>query len=340
MPPVKKKNKKDPYGKKNKSKEQEIQIEVTNLRKYDNYVDSRNDFVGTVINAFDRHYPLSLRADDIWILLAYGFSRYMDEHAEEVREHFVSHEGKKILKVQVDHFTVGGMSPEDWERDVFPDFSRQIRENVGEETHDLLSQGFSTTTVGDKSAFEITLMSIMKHYFSYQMYTFCGIPWIELCGTEQDWIDLRNRSEQLFGKFMPSYSQLLLPVLDKFVDAYRGNVDHLFWQGMCKIFNTEPGSGERISVSGWISLFYPYLKERENRYLKRWEELLDYYGPDPVDFPTVMSSAPVIWDYLGTELKLHFHAGFFGTVQDKETLALSPCVGWIVTHDPPETKEE
>jgi len=90
-----------------------------------------------------------------------------------------------------------------------------------------------------------------------------------------------------------------------------------------------------LTVSGWINVFYPYLEAEMNPFLKPWKELIQSDGPEPGDFPTLISSAPVEWDYHGDLIKLHFHAGMMGTIQDEETLALRPRIGWIVTHDPP-----
>ena len=59
-----------------------------------------------------------------------------------------------------------------------------------------------------------------------------------------------------------------------------------------------------------------------------------FTGPEPGDIPKIISSCPVDWDYNGTLLNLHFHAGFMGFSQDEEG-RLKSCIGWYVTHDPP-----
>jgi hypothetical protein len=53
-------------------------------------------------------------------------------------------------------------------------------------------------------------------------------------------------------------------------------------------------------------------------------------GPDCEDFPSGRSEAPVVWEYLGTEIDLKFVSGFVGATQDPETLAISPHVGWFI----------
>eukprot|EP00954_Amorphochlora_amoebiformis_P017685 1320698-Amorphochlora_amoeboformis.AAC.1 len=97
-------------------------------------IDSRG-FLFTALSAFDQHINLALRPDDIWALISYGFARHVDEHAEELRKNFVGHEGKKGLLVKVNHFVMGETPAELWERDVFADFSKQIRKHIGEKVH-------------------------------------------------------------------------------------------------------------------------------------------------------------------------------------------------------------
>lgn len=311
-------------------------IEVTSLSAHPS-VDESGSFLRTAMKAFADHYPLVIRPDDIWILMSYAFSRHVNENAEKLRSRFVTHQGKKVLTVNLGpgDLTPGESSFAAWERVVFPDFSRQIREHIGAETHDMIAKGYSTTTASDQASFEITLMAAMKSYFGYKMRTCSGIPWIELRGTLQDWISIRDRSQKMFGEFMPDYAELLIPVLDQFVAAYQGQVDHLFWQSMVKRVQHGQGSGSYSTVSGWISLLYPYLDDGKNK-LKRWQEMQSSHGPEPSDFPNIVSSVPVEWDYMGEQILLHFHAGMFGMAQDPESMALSTNIGWIVSRDPPQ----
>jgi hypothetical protein len=188
-------------------------------------------------------------------------------------------------------------------------------------------------------------MSSMQKFFSYKMSTMCGIPHVNLLGSLEDWISLRQKTEELGKLMMPQFSKkwmaALLPVLDQFVDAYKGEVNHLFWQSMVKKIQVGQGSGSYTALSGWINALYPYLnKDKENPFVMHWEELVQDDGPEPQDFPNTMSSAPVEWNYFGTLYQLHFHAGMYGMFQNPETLALSPRIGWFITHDPAKTPEE
>lgn len=303
-------------------------------------------FLAACLTAFAQHLPLALSPDHVWALLSYAFAKHVDKHAEELRKNFVQHEGKKRLEVNADHMVMGGGdldngSPaEIWEATVFPEFSRQIKQYIGEKVHTIIASDFTTTTNTARAAHEITLMSAMKNYFSYGMSTLCGIPRITLLGSEADWVTLRARAEDL-GKLMtPKVSNAwlpyLLPVLDEFVESYKGNVNPGFWQSMVKLRATGGGSGSHSFISGWLQIFFPYLGSGKfNTRIRPWNEMY-FAGPEPEDFPTIVSSAPVDWDYYGKSHNLHFHSGITGYTQDPtDNGTLTPLIGWYVTHDPP-----
>lgn len=300
-------------------------------------------FLAAVLTAFARHLPLTLGADEVWALISFAFAKHVDKHAEELRHRFVSHEGKKRLLVEVDRDFVPtgnpetGKSPEVWEELVFPNFSSQIRKYIGLETHEVIAGRFSTTTKVAQAVHEVTLMSAMKNYFSYGMATFCGISKVTLLGSEADWTELRVRAEALGSKMTKEFRDMwlpkLIPVLDQFVAAYQGDVHHGFWQSMVKMrHKTAHGSGESSKdyITGWLQIFYPYLKSGSlNSRMQSWEHCY-WSGPETDDIPAILSSAPVDWD----GLEMHFHAGITGFTQDLSDGALRPVVGWRVTHDP------
>jgi hypothetical protein len=99
----------------------------------------------------------------------------------------------------------------------------------------VIAAKFSTTTATSSAATEAVLMSAMKNYFDFGIMTACGIQSVSLTGTEDEWVSLRTRTEEL-GKlklmtkdFSKYWIPLMLSLLDEFVESYRGNVNHGFW---------------------------------------------------------------------------------------------------------------
>lgn len=131
----------------------------------------------------------------MWLLIAQGFAIHVNEHAEEMRNHFVSHEGKKKLVVRRDSFIKGSLE-NPWEN-VFDEFSTHIRREIGDTNHELIVSQFSTTGVIEKAANEVVLMDSMKAYFECHVVSRCGIPEVRLEGTHEDWVQLAKKTEKL-----------------------------------------------------------------------------------------------------------------------------------------------
>lgn len=60
-----------------------------------------------------------------------------------------------------------------------------------------------------------------------------------------------------------------------------------------------------------------------------------HLGPRPSEIPIQLASVPVMWNFFGEEVPLHFHAGFRGVRQDADG-TVKPIIGWYVTEDPKE----
>ena len=138
--------------------------------------------------------PLELRTspDDWWFCV---FKRVcaIDENAEKesVRKMFVDHEGKKTIQVVVPDTSIYTVDY-GW---YFDQMSKGIQENMKvPEFVDGMTADFSTTTAVQKIVSQITLMYSVQTYFRYKMACLCGIPAVEMLGTEDDWSKLQSNS--------------------------------------------------------------------------------------------------------------------------------------------------
>lgn len=296
-------------------------------------------FIYALNLAYDRHHPLILSPDMIWLLIAQGFARHINLQAEALRHRFVRHSGKVSLVVVRDAF-IRGFAGNDWEG-VFTEFTTQIKGHVGAGVHGLVMRDFSTTGIVEKAAFEITLMDAMQSYFTYILQTRCGIPEITLEGTPEDWEAVRTGAVALADYDLDWWISGLLPVLDRFVAASRGDIDQLFWSEFYKVNH---GSGGPF-VSGYVLNLFPYLfssrKPNEQPYRSSYLGWREPGTPDGTDkyshsgittasFPSPFSVAPFIWMYYRKRYEMKFIAGFIGVAQEAETLALRPEIGWAV----------
>ena len=217
-----------------------------------------NLFAAAVHQAFYEHLPLVLSPDVIWLTIAQGLAKHVDNNAKALRDRFVDFQGKKTITVLRPGFVKGSPS-NDWPG-VFPDFESEIAKFVGTEiTSEILSCNFSTTGPVERVASVITLMDTVKHYFAYKMRAGCGFPSIALKGTLADWVSVRRKAEALRRFKLGWWLDVLLPVLDQFVAAAQGSPDLPFWRSLCNMY----GASGRIKppVTGWLQVFFPYLAD-------------------------------------------------------------------------------
>lgn len=297
-------------------------------------ISDRHGFIHAVGKAFDKHYPLILSPGHFWLMIMQGVANHIELHSGRLRDTFVEHAGKEYIEIRRDEF-VKGSSTNDWPS-VFPEFCQKIREKTKGAFAPMAVRPFSTTTVVEQAAQEITLMAAMKEYFRFGVLTECGFPRIHLEGTVQDWHDLRDRVEA-FQKLDPQdkhyglWMGQLKGITQKLVDSAEGRPDIEFWNSFFKLCG---GSGGPF-INGWINAFFPYMtsNERLRAYpaAAQWQNAKMWGGGANIHaMPKGLSCAPFVWHYHGKEFSMKFIAGFMGVEQDPDTLALRPGIGWVV----------
>jgi hypothetical protein len=285
--------------------------------------------------AFSSHYPLVLTPDMIWLAICQGFAMHVDANAETLRHKIVAHEGKQTIIVRRDDFRKGDPT-NPWE-EAFPVFCDQMKTYLVVDLHSVLLPTFTTTSEVEKAAFEVTFMDALDSYFAYELVIACGVPVITLEGTPEDWELIRANALRLRQFDLDWWIDALIPVLDQFVAASRGNVDVDFWG---RIYNRDNESGEP-RVSGWILRLFPYLPGKSgdsirNPFVQRDPGPREGIAID--DFASGISKT----DFLLIDFRpsppdtfpMEFMAGFVGVFQDSATLGLRPEIGWLVRDDP------
>jgi hypothetical protein len=281
----------------------------------------------------------------LWLLVAQGFAHHVNANAEKLRSRLVKHSGKVKIVVRRDDFVKA--SPENPWAEVFDEFTARIREHLGDGTHDLLLPAFSTTGTVERAAAQVVLLDAVQSFFSYEFHTLCGIPQVVLEGTAGDWENLAARIRKLGAFGLTWWTEALAPILDEFIAAVRGKANVRFWQS---IYKQDHGSGGPYT-SGWVTAFFPYLKDyrtglatHKNPWLDQGgEDLQDLlypfdasdqyrfgHGPTTTAFPSGLARAPFLWNYLGQSFEMEFLGGFVGVRQEADTLRLRPEIGWAV----------
>ena len=296
----------------------------------------KSSLIQGLVLAYKNHYPITITPDMIWILVLQGFSRFMEKHAEKVREIFVNFSGKKELNVERNDLTPYTATKEDWDG-IMKEFVEKIGTNVGQETVDNLECNFSTTSQVAQVTSQVSIMSSMKQYFTYKVRMLgCGISTISLEGSMEDWEKIKSKLEFLSTKGLEWYTKHLIPIIDKIIESknyynYNGQLSEElieFWKGMIRL-KGRGGFYEPHMINGWIVKFIPNLSEK---YPQVYEEINERNVPDqiiccPMELTFIPSKGKKI------EYSCSLFSGFYGMVQDKETFNVRPVIGYAIVVD-------
>ncbi|KAG6918072.1 hypothetical protein DXG01_016730 [Tephrocybe rancida] len=203
----------------------------------------KNGFVLGALLAYNEHHNLVIR---------------INAHAEELRDKFVDHEGKKTLEV----ITSQPIHRADF-GDMAVQMTGQIHLNVKDKSLiPWVLPNFSTTTNNDTVICSAIIMSTLQAYFIYTMRGKCGIPSITLEGTQADWQSILARIDKLpeFGEEPTEWAGMLWVILLRFVRAFdEGGPplrDKEFWERMIH----EQAGSNGYYISGWMSAFCAWSK--------------------------------------------------------------------------------
>ena len=221
----------------------------------------------TVMECYNHHFSLRTGPEDWWYTIIQTVAVAIDKNAKdpEVRKFFVQHEGKKTLTVEVGPTAYG--VDYSW---FFDQMAQQIAENINcPQFVDQMDQNFSTSTKVHKIVSRITLMKSMKEYFQYRMSCLCGIPAIEMKGTQEDWTKLGANIKGLRRTLQPIHDAINLKqtwwdnietIADKLLDTFNENPDKDWWS---KIITERAFGSGAPQLKGWFMvhlLNIPYAK--------------------------------------------------------------------------------
>ena len=279
--------------------------------------------------AYADHRPVMLSPDMVWLLISQGFSRYVNAHAEQLRNLLVSHDGKQELAVQTNEDLL--LDDVNWNK-LMQEFTSQISLHTKGDIAQTITTDFSTTTPADIIASQVTLMDLVKSYFDYTVYHIvCGIPYITLQGTPDDWKLVLSKTRQLRQYGLDKWVTKLVSVLTEFIKAAEGRPNRSFWQNIVrrKRVGELRGGGciheKPTMLDGWFLTLFP----DENGQTK--ESVIHSTRDMPSEmvrvgfkYKTIAPTGEVV-----SETPMELWAGFIGIEEDTTTHALTPRIGWM-----------
>jgi len=279
-------------------------------------------FFNAIYECYNHHWGLRTVPDDWWYTIIRTVALAIDNNSKKnkVREFFVNHDGKKRLTVDVPPSGV------DYEK-FFREMTDLIQSNIKVDKYvDTIRSDFSTSTETHRIVSEITVMSSMQEFFDYCARTCCGIPFVELEGSEEDWLKLKTKLLALKKMLQPILRSIgLTPdwwmkvewISDKLVETYRGEGDKEWWS---KILSKEVhgfGSGAYVTYDGW------FLRD-----LLNISKSVESFS----SIPSGLVSVPLVFDDNGVETKGAIVSGIAGIKIDEtfKIPVVSSAYGWVV----------
>ena len=295
------------------------------------YSNKKTSLISGLIEAYKNHYPITVTPDMIWILILQGYSRFMEKYSELVRERYVNFEGKKNINLNRTGIFPEEASKEVWEG-IIKEFIEKIGTNIGKETLSNLESDFSTTNPVTLATSQVSIMSAMKQYFTYQVLMGgCGISSITLEGSVEDWEKIKSKLEFLKNKALGWWTKHLIPIIEKIIKTkatYNENnqlSEELieFWKDMIRI-KGEGGAYKPHMINGWIIKFIPNLTEAKPNV---YEELLETQVPDQI-ISCPMELIVLNLDGTKSHYQCNLASGFYGMVQDQQSFNVRPVIGY------------
>lgn len=185
-----------------------------------------------VLQAYKNHWVLRTSPDDWFFPVIRRIAQVVDENAlhPEVEAYLGRGRPKSELRV---NFNRG------FEK-MFEELSLQISKNlVTSEYAKVFEANFSTTTPNDRLVSQLILMSSVQKYFNFNTYIACGIPEVELLGTEADWraliVKLQDIKKVLspisgpLGNITAYFDDIVAPVYQNLLNTFLGKPDKAWW---------------------------------------------------------------------------------------------------------------
>ncbi|KAH7146290.1 hypothetical protein EDB81DRAFT_486995 [Dactylonectria macrodidyma] len=304
---------------------------------------SSDGLIRGTLDAWAQHRHLVLRPDEVWFEILAQLNFYMAAHAEDLRDLFVSHEGKEAIRI-------GALT---W-RDVVAAFGSAIQARVKTDwLLDWVMPGFSTSTEDDEVTAAVLMMGLMQHFFEFEGIVICGIPSVTLQGEREDWVKLLAKLDRLgaWGEEPAAFATNLRPILRRFVQTWDEPESEeviSFWAQIVrarKKWSCGAGASE-YEVSGWITGFMHWTKAGQSRlepYDETWEDpravKLDgvVYEPESLeDIRVGYAKAPlkmVDYPHPGVDTQAYLLAGNVGVrkwADERGEVIVQPNSAWFL----------
>ncbi|KKR04293.1 MAG: hypothetical protein UT30_C0009G0003 [Candidatus Uhrbacteria bacterium GW2011_GWF2_39_13] len=300
-------------------------------------VNTSSLFFQAVHSCFADHYPLALRPEVLMQLVLSQIAEAVKQNPERYRDLFTTNGEKENIEIEHNGLVRGSLSP--W-HEAIELFCPALQEKVPSMLMQDMLAPFSTDTMEAQLARLVTFMDAASPFYEYSVRTLCGIPRVRMLGTAEDWQMLATSVANLsrfFGDTLEKYFRYLIPVTDKLAAQAAGQAhDNTFWVSLYK-YKSESGGAK---CNGWITAFLNFIFDSEKNVVEKRDNAYDwttehkYFMPGigHGSVPSLVSSVPFVWKYLGTKIDMRFLGGVLGV--DLIDGCVTPALSYAVVQSP------
>ena len=123
-----------------------------------------------------------------------------------------------------------------------------MKEYLGEEIIQNLTPNFTTTDYNSTIIYKLSIMGAFKKYFQYEMsLETCGIPYIILEGSIEDYKSIKEKAEKLSKYDFKWYIDRIIPHIEKMIEAKSGKIDITYFKNII-----QKHSSDNICVTNYF----------------------------------------------------------------------------------------
>lgn len=292
-----------------------------------------------IIRCFAEHRPLVLTPDVIWLVICQTLANHIYANAELYRRQIVDHNDKLLIDVETPYAIHDSRC--DWGA-ILDTFYSKIDENTNNGIAAKLVADFTTTGINERVSSIATLMHGVESYFKYQItHIICGIPYITLKGSADDWQRLSRKASVLKEFGLIHWYNWIEPILKEFVRAANGKPHKTFWKNIVQSGRMRfPDRGGCIPnfhyINGWCVALFDHrdYDTDEPAYEKCYKDTSMKSEITRVSFKYRELSPDFV-----KVTPMELCSGIIGVEEDEQTYALTPRIGWFVrcSHEHEET---
>ena len=186
-------------------------------------------------------------------------------------------------------------------------------------------------------------MGVFKKYFKYEMHLCgCGIPYIILEGTAEDYEKILEKAKKLSKYNFDWYINRIIPHIEKMVEAKKGNIDFKYFKNIVQddktteyVSGLSGRGGHNIKVpilKGWILSFFAYYSEVEedNKEAQPFkEDSIKIKDFEKLANQMLIVPFKIVNDQKEKSYDMKYSVGFIGCDQNKRN-EVFPVTGWLV----------